>query len=457
MTGNAALLIDLENFFLARESNARSNGPDDEFDFVEDLEDLNRLADQFARPRRVRLRRAYADFNVRRRSNSESRWDFYLRACPTALMDTGIEPVQVFGFPGGSNRTASDLRLAMDAIAMASGPSAFDMVVLVTGDADLIPVINELNVRGVPVAVIGVAGQTKPVYQRFCETFEFFEDLRAADGIAGDSGEIETVKHALHRILERRRPIVFAGVKPLLSRELGRAFDPTRFDCETTSEFVRRFQSELGVVVSQGDHDWRVDLPGERTAIVTPQPRAARHTAYEYRFLLRKQNPRVHVAPIRDWLRVTQLFFERAGGDEDVRPTVVQVDLSDEIIEQCFDEGMDAADKKVQATVFQLFKSGSFECAEDGAEGVTDFHWSKPARLSEAIEDVEDLRDAARTYIATILIGRLRREFGPTDPDPAAFAELLEGPEPSAERVESMRQLLARIVEDRAQAVRTAD
>ena len=78
-------------------------------------------------------------------------------------------------FPGGGNKNASDMRLAMDATALLNDETGVDFFLLVTGDADFIPLVLELKRRGAEVAVIGVMWHTKPVFQRYCDRFEYFE------------------------------------------------------------------------------------------------------------------------------------------------------------------------------------------------------------------------------------------------------------------------------------------
>src|SRR5690606_21823207 len=133
-----------------------------------------------------------------------------------------------------------------------------------------------------------------------------------------------------------------------------------------------------------------------------------RHTPYEYRWLLRMRNPRLHLVPQDDWERITELIFERTDGSGGERPAVLHGTLSEEIVERCARAGIDAADKKVQAAMFQVFKSGAFVCAEPGHEGSPDFHWSLPARLAPDVRSAADLRQRALRYLAVLLLQRMR-------------------------------------------------
>ena len=113
--GQSALFIDLENFVLGREENWRLEqdhhpGDDaDDYDCAEDLRDLITFATRLAGPRSLAVKRAYANYNVRRENLSSERWwDYYLQGVPNVLLGLGVEPVQVFRFPGGKNKNASD-------------------------------------------------------------------------------------------------------------------------------------------------------------------------------------------------------------------------------------------------------------------------------------------------------------------------------------------------------------
>ncbi len=478
--GHAALLIDLENFYLGREELARESGATEGYDFATDLEALVRFAEELAQGRRMSVRRAYADYNAARRA--DDRWDYYLRLCAKLVMGQGIEPVQCFRFPGGSKKNAADMRLAMDATAMMSGNTGIDQFVLVTGDADFIPVVIELRLRGARCAVIGVSGRTKPVFQRYCDAFEYFEDLVAAEQVEGPPDKIREVRAALQGIFVKQRPLVFAAVKPILSKALGHTFDPSRFDCENTGEFLRKFAIDLGIVVQRGEHDWTIDVapagaggaappsspanptaglpaPGVQAPVAqaigmhtggglaaspssATRGRPPRHEVAEYRWLLRMRTPKVHVVEHDDWLRITEMLFDSVR-DIDGKPIqVLHASLIEDLTQQCVQEDIEAADKKVQSVAFQLFKGGVFVCDAAGVAGSRDFHWSKPAHLAPEIQSLAELRRAADLYIATLLLQRMREAYGTDEVDAEVLAELLDGPEPSEDRIQAIEDLL---------------
>ena len=172
MAGNAAFLIDLENVFLSREERCRENGH--AHSFARDLEVVCSLTEKLADDRPFGVKRAYANFSARRRKDQG--WDYYLRRPVNALVEHGIEPVQVFGLQKGAGENAADIRMAVDAIALLADPSGVELFVLVTGDSDFVPVVLELRRLGARVAVIGVKKSTSEALASYCDRFEYLDD-----------------------------------------------------------------------------------------------------------------------------------------------------------------------------------------------------------------------------------------------------------------------------------------
>jgi uncharacterized LabA/DUF88 family protein len=274
MKPSAVLLIDLENFYLSREDYLEeTKGPGyDRTRFGEDLEKLLGFARAMAEGLPFTVKRAYANYQAWRPYADKTR-DFYLRLIPDELMQQGVEPVQVFrlsqGRPGPGGKNAADMRMAMDATALLNGVGNVEHFVLVTGDADFIPVILELKRHGHTVSVIGVTGATNELIQRFVDNFELFEDLLDAERFAARNGDLAAtdeglapVGEAIRNLLGRTGRVRFKILKPLLPLLLKHAFDPGAFGCETTLDFLRKYATELGVVIRPVQNDFEIDLPG---------------------------------------------------------------------------------------------------------------------------------------------------------------------------------------------------
>jgi hypothetical protein len=274
MKPSAVLLIDLENFYLSREDYLEElKGPVyDRTRFGEDLEKLLGFARAMTEGLPFTVKRAYANYQAWRLYADKTR-EFYLRSIPDELMQQGVEPVQVFrlsqGRPGPGGKNAADMRMAMDATALLNGVGNVEHFVLVTGDADFIPVILELKRHGHTVSVIGVTGATNELIQRFVDNFELFEDLIDAEKFANKNGDLAAsgeglgpVGEAIRHLLARTGRVRFKILKPLLPKLLKHAFDPGAFGCETTLDFLRKHATELGVVIRPLASDFEIDLPG---------------------------------------------------------------------------------------------------------------------------------------------------------------------------------------------------
>jgi uncharacterized LabA/DUF88 family protein len=467
--GSSILLIDLENFYLAREQNT---GVYASTELSNDLELLAKFVDEVSRSRRVTVMRAYANYNTARQATDFGRWDFYLQKAPKALMERGIEPVQVFRFPGGGNKNAADMRMAMDASVLVSENHKIEQCILVTGDADFIPLILDLKRRGVEVVVIGVRGHTKNVLTRYCDRFEYFEELAAAVEVEGESSQdLDEVKLALHALLARRQPMVFAAVKPLLSRQLGRPFDPTRYECENTGDFLRTFAEKLDIVLREGASDWEILPRGPEDAVpaapasdvLVPQPPPApesappravphspEHSTALYHKLLRFRRPNLHILPRAEWDTVTEAIWHYSVDEHGAHREVEHQKLLDAAADLCERASIELAYHKVNGALFQLFKSGCYVCVAEGPEkGQPDFHWTLPARLAPELDSLAALRRRVRTYVIRALKQRLEAVGVSTPIDLAVLSDVLDGAEPSPEMREELRATLE-------SAVRTA-
>lgn len=448
--GNSILLIDLENFYLARE---HTSGTYRSSELSNDLEELSRFLGDVAGTRRVTVRRAYANYNAARQAGEAGRWDFFLQRAPKTLMECGIEPVQVFRFPGGGNKNAADMRLAMDASVLVTENENIEQCVLVTGDADFIPLILDLRRRGIEVVVIGVRGHTKMVLERYCDRFEYFEDLLVASEYEGGATpQLAALRGALHAILERHSPLPFAAVKPLLVKELGRAFEPTRFGCENTGEFLRSFAEELAIDIQGGASDWEVRAASAQTdgasaapapTPCTPHGSVHEHSQASYHKLLRYRRPNLHTLPAAEWEAITETIYSLSVDENGHVRDIEHQKLLDMTTALCEPKGFDMAYHKVNGVLFQLFKSGCFVCAADGPDkGRAEFHWGLLAHIADGIDSLEMLRLRLRKFVVDSLKERLESVGVHTPIDVLVLAELIDGPNPRAETLVQLTELI---------------
>jgi uncharacterized LabA/DUF88 family protein len=213
----AALLLDVENLFGAR-NRAFVKEHKKTYNVTQlaaDLETLTKWMDSNLRGTQFVVKRGYADFHKkfeiegpgtpkvngatpvgsalaragisadRAASNASSSSvikvpGWHLEHAPEELMSLGIEPIQVYSLAGQKN--AVDLRIAMDASLCVAPPAPAELVILVAGDSDYVPVVLQLRRLGTKVWVIGFRGSqgraaTGGYLRKFAGRFKFLEDL----------------------------------------------------------------------------------------------------------------------------------------------------------------------------------------------------------------------------------------------------------------------------------------
>ena len=118
------------------------------------------LFDRISNLGRILIRRAYSDWskggNVR-----------------DQLLEFGIEPVHVFQ-ASSSGKNASDIRLAIDAIDLLYS-SPVDTFVIVSGDADFLPLVNKLRSSGKMVVGAGRQKSTSATLVKACDRYYYLD------------------------------------------------------------------------------------------------------------------------------------------------------------------------------------------------------------------------------------------------------------------------------------------
>lgn len=443
MPQNAAVLIDLESFFLGREAHSSEGDERQAFDLSPDLAQLNHVVEGLAEGLRIGLRRAYADFNVLRRPPSGHR-DYFLQRLPSELMQLGIEPVQVFRVPGTPARTSVQLRMAMDATGMAAA-SQFRRFVLVTGETDLTPIVLELLALGVEVACVALHGGPRSLMRAYSDRFQYFEDAPLGEYVADTDSGLAAIRGALRGILAAQGPQRVSNLGSLIPGALDAELDPARFGCEDFGDFLQTYAEALGVNLREGPSGCEAHLApvpadgADTERVYTMRP----HSPDLYRRLLRQGTPHIYVPPAADWEPITEALHELADGDSPERPAILHRDLVEDASDRCHEAGIEDAARKVNGVAFILFKSGCFTCRDGSAQdGQTDFHWSRAAVLSKHVTDLAALRHTARLFVVRALRNRLRHGNYSDDVEEAILAEQLDGPNPTPEAVAAVRELI---------------
>lgn len=86
----------------------------------------------------------------------------------------------------GLRRNAADVELILEAQEiLITRSSTFDMMLLLTGDGDFLPLVRKIRAWGKEVKVIGVEGSTHHILQPYCETSNFFGEF-LTQGLASE-------------------------------------------------------------------------------------------------------------------------------------------------------------------------------------------------------------------------------------------------------------------------------
>ncbi|HEV7127882.1 MAG TPA: NYN domain-containing protein [Ktedonobacterales bacterium] len=147
-----AVLLDLANFAIGLERTGRPF-------------DAGRLVDVLKREKgELVLREAYGDF------------DRYA-ALGTALRERGFGLSHLPRLTKGSEKNHADIQMVVDAMRVAFTSPHIDAFVLLSGDSDLLPLVQELIRMGKRVDVVAVAGSASAALAANCHQFDTYEDL----------------------------------------------------------------------------------------------------------------------------------------------------------------------------------------------------------------------------------------------------------------------------------------
>lgn len=263
-----AVLLDLANFAIGLERTGHAF-------------DAGALVDALKREKgELVLRQAYGDF------------DRYA-ALGTALRERGFGLAHMPRLTRGSEKNQADIQMVVDAMRVAFTSPHIDAFVLLSGDSDLLPLVQELIRMGKRVDVVAVAGSASAALAANCHQFDTYEDLlsttpaesaaianhengagspgAAMSGSAGDGGaEQPTLEQALSFLLQSVLELQDRGSNMLDStvydylRLLNPAFSPRALGFRRWRDFLDK-AAELGVV--------RVEPRGSNLVVIpTPAP-----------------------------------------------------------------------------------------------------------------------------------------------------------------------------------------
>ena len=127
------------------------------------------LFDQVSNLGRILIRRAYSDVSKGGTPRDQ-------------LLELGIESVHVFQ-SSSSGKNASDIRLTIDAIDLLYS-SPVDTFVVVSGDADFVPLVNKLRSSGKMVIGAGRQKSTSATLVKACDRYFYLDQHEKSDEVS---------------------------------------------------------------------------------------------------------------------------------------------------------------------------------------------------------------------------------------------------------------------------------
>lgn len=146
---------------------------------------------------KIAIQRAYANWSDRR-----------LGILRTDVVQLGIEPIQMFGFGKGSNKNASDIQLAIDAIDIAFTRSVIEVFVIVSGDGGFSFLAKKLHEYGKLVIGCAYERTTNRVFESVCDEFVWIAEPQE-EGEKPRRMRVEQISNdpLVHHFSRRHKPL----------------------------------------------------------------------------------------------------------------------------------------------------------------------------------------------------------------------------------------------------------
>jgi len=209
---DVAVYLDFENLYVSLKTTAKM---DPNFDLL--MEKCREFG-------RVTLARAYAD------------WSEFARMFTSQMFANGIEPVYVptrtiYG-PGRrseARKNSVDIHITIDIVKSLFLHENVDVIILISGDRDYVPLINQIRQRGKSVYAIGVAGCTSSELSIAVDEMFFYHQIVESETKAPEKVDVYNSLLRAIRIAHRRGyPTTLGILKPIM-KELVEGFDERKF------------------------------------------------------------------------------------------------------------------------------------------------------------------------------------------------------------------------------------
>ena len=212
----------------------------------------------------------------------------FLRPVLGDFRANAIELVQLLTSTASQeHKNTADIQLTVDALEMVFSPVRPDIVVIVGGDRDYVPLVQKLKRYGVFVMGIGVEAGVSRVLIEACDSFIYYDDIvpPAPEEIAepvslpDPADAYSLMRRAVEALHREGRGATGASVHAMM-KQLAPAFDLTRY--KTTLKVLTEDAQKAGyvIVTEHPGSDFTVAVVASSAAVL-PAPEAAKR---EYDF-----------------------------------------------------------------------------------------------------------------------------------------------------------------------------
>lgn len=299
-TTNVAIYWDFENLQASLVEKKGGNGAygRTKYQAQEALIDIESVMEYAATFGVVSINRAYCN------------WQWYGKY-REQLLHNGLELIQLF-HPGASAKNGGDIKLCLDCTEDLLRFPHIDVVVIVGGDSDYLPLVQKIKAQGKVLVGIGVQANTNRHWAHSCHEFKFYEALSLDDetslappiqpppvqvtpnapapnpgGVALPSSTIapqtidrsnsqnhrpnaesdnfvqtrpeELLRRAILRLAGKSGDswVLKGAIRPMMKR-LDPTFEEEQHGVKTFSSFMKKFESMLDVRAGRNDQEVRL-------------------------------------------------------------------------------------------------------------------------------------------------------------------------------------------------------
>jgi uncharacterized protein (TIGR00288 family) len=232
-----------------------------------------------------------ATFGVVSINRAYCNWQWYGKY-REQLLHNGLELIQLF-HPGASGKNGGDIKLCLDCTEDLMRFPHIDVVVIVGGDSDFLPVAQKIKAQGKVLVGIGAAANTNRHWAHSCHEFKFYEALildddatpsaspasnpstpqpaasPAAPPTDPDNFVMSRPEDLLRRAILRLSGkggdswVLKGSIRPMMKR-MDPTFEEEQHGCRSFSAFMRKFEHLLEVRAGRNDQEVRIRGKGER-------------------------------------------------------------------------------------------------------------------------------------------------------------------------------------------------